>query len=357
MNTRETTRRINVGNVPLGMGSPVSVQSMTNTDTHDPEATLSQIKRLSEEGCEIVRCAVPDEDAVEALVKIVSESPLPVVADIHFDYKLALGALDAGAQKIRINPGNIGARWKVIEVAHAAKNHGIPIRIGVNSGSLPKKIREKYGGVTAEGIVEAAMDEIEILESCGFEDIVLSLKSSNTLLTIESYCAAAEKTAYPLHVGVTEAGSLLRGSVKSSVGIGTVLAKGIGDTIRVSLTGDPIEEVRVGFYILRALVLRKHGPDIISCPTCGRTEIDIISLVEAVEERARTISLPVDIAVMGCVVNGPGEAKEADYGIAGGKGAGLLFRKGEVLGKFPESDLVDELFNLIRRDAEEKNED
>ena len=351
---RQQTKNIHVGEVSVGGGAPVSVQSMTKTDTRNVRATLNQIEQLRCAGCEIVRCAVPDTEAVDALRKISTASPLPVVADIHFDYRLALGALEAGVQKLRINPGNIGARWKVKEVALAAKDRAIPIRIGVNSGSLPRRII-KTSGITPEGMVKAALEEAEVLISLGFEDIVLSLKASSVSLTIESYRLIAKECLWPLHVGVTEAGTFHRGTVKSAVGIGTILAEGIGDTIRVSLTGDPVEEVRVGYLILGALDLRKWGPDIISCPTCGRTEIDVIGLVQAVEDRVQKLNLPVTIAVMGCVVNGPGEARKADYGIAGGKGFGLLFRKGRVLKKLPESELVDELFAEIMKDLDEEH--
>ena len=325
------TRSIHIGPVRIGGGAPVVVQSMTNTDTRDAAATLAQIGRLASAGCEVVRVAVPDERAVLALPVICRESPLPVVADIHFSSALAVGAVEGGVQALRINPGNIGGRAKVDRVVDAAKAHGISIRVGVNAGSLEKELLDRFGGPTPEAMVESALRHVRMLEERGFDAIKISLKSSAVPATVAAYRLLATRCEYPLHVGVTEAGTLLRGAVKSAVGIGILLAEGLGDTIRVSLTHDPVREVEVAWQILSALNLRRRGPEIISCPTCGRTEIDLIGLAEAVEERLRGIEETFSVAVMGCVVNGPGEAREADIGIAGGKGKGLLFRKGEVL--------------------------
>ena len=323
--------QIHIGPVPVGGGAPVVVQSMTNTDTRDAGATLAQIRRLAAAGCEVVRVAVPDERAVSALPTICRESPLPVVADIHFSSGLAVGAVEAGVHALRINPGNIGGRAKVDRVVDAARSHGISIRVGVNSGSLEKDLLERFGGPTPEAMVESALTHVRMLEERGFDAIKISLKSSSVPATVAAYRLLAARCDYPLHVGVTEAGTLLRGAVKSAVGIGILLAEGLGDTIRVSLTHDPVREVEVAWRILSALDLRRRGPELISCPTCGRTEIDLIGLAEAVEERLQGIAESFSVAVMGCVVNGPGEAREADIGIAGGKGKGLLFRKGEVL--------------------------
>ena len=325
------TKRIHIGPIPIGGGAPVVVQSMTNTDTRDAEATLAQIGRLAAAGCEVVRVAVPDERAVEALGRICGESPLPVIADIHFSAGLAVGAVEAGVHGLRINPGNIGGRSKVDRVVDAARAHGVSIRVGVNSGSLEKGLLERYGGPTPEAMVESALGHVRMLEERGFEAIKISLKSSSVPATVSAYRLLAGRCEYPLHVGITEAGTLLRGAVKSAVGIGMLLAEGLGDTIRVSLTHDPVREVEVAWRILSALDLRRRGPEIISCPTCGRTEIDLIGLAEAVEQRLQGIAETFTVAVMGCVVNGPGEAREADIGIAGGKGRGLLFRKGEAL--------------------------
>ena len=325
------SRAIHIGGVQIGGGAPVAVQSMTNTDTRDPDSTLAQIRDLADAGCEVIRVAVPDERAVDALPRICMESPLPVVADIHFSSGLAVGALEAGVHALRINPGNIGGKAKVDRVVDAAKAHHVSIRVGVNAGSLEKKILERFGGPTPEAMVESALGHVLLLERRGFTDVKISLKSSSVPATVAAYRLLAGRCDYPLHVGITEAGTLLRGAVKSAVGIGILLAEGIGDTIRVSLTHDPVREVEVAWRILSALELRRRGPEIISCPTCGRTEIDLIGLAEAVEDRLRQVRETFTVAVMGCVVNGPGEAREADVGIAGGKGKGLLFRKGEVI--------------------------
>ncbi len=357
MNGMKKTKTIHIGPVTIGGGAPVAVQSMTNTDTRDAAATLEQIRRLATAGCEIVRVAVPDERAVRALPAICRESPLPVVADIHFSSGLAVGAVEAGAQALRINPGNIGGRAKVDRVVDAAKAHGISIRVGVNSGSLEKELLERFGGPAPEAMVESALRHVRMLEERGFDAIKISLKSSSVPATVAAYRLLAARCDYPLHVGVTEAGTLLRGAVKSAVGIGILLAEGLGDTIRVSLTHDPVREVEVAWQILSALHLRRRGPEIISCPTCGRTEIDLIGLAEAVEERLRGIDETFSVAVMGCVVNGPGEAREADIGIAGGKGKGLLFRKGEVLYAVSggRQELLDALMREISLFLEEKH--
>lgn len=350
MTTRTDTRRIMVGGIPIGGGSPVTVQSMTNTDTTDIDATVSQAQSLVEAGCEIVRIAVPTMEAAQALAEIRKQVACPLVADIHFNYKLALASLDAGVDKLRINPGNIGERNRVEAVAHAARERSVPIRVGVNAGSLKKEIMEHHGAPTAVALVESAVEEVGVLNDCGFEDVCVSLKASNVMTTVKAYRLFADRMDNPLHVGITEAGTRHYGTIKSSCGIGAILAMGIGDTIRVSLTADPVEEVGTGISILKAMGLRKAGAEVVSCPTCGRTEIDIISLAEEVERRAQTITAPIVIAVMGCVVNGPGEAREADYGIAGGKGEGLLFKKGEIVSKVPEAELVDSLFRLIEDD-------
>jgi len=325
------SRPIRVGGLTIGGGAPVVVQSMTNTDTRDAEATLAQIGNLAGAGCELVRVAVPDEKAVAALPRICAASPIPVIADIHFSSAFAVASLEAGVAALRINPGNIGGRDKVDRVVDAAKACGASIRIGVNSGSLEKALLEKYGGPTPEAMVESALSHVRMLEDRNFSAIKISLKSSSVPVTVAAYRLLGASCEYPLHVGITEAGTLLRGAVKSAVGIGILLAEGLGDTVRVSLTHDPVREVDVAWQILAALGLRQRGPEIISCPTCGRTEIDLIGLAEAVEERLRGIKDTFSVAVMGCVVNGPGEAREADVGIAGGKGKGLLFRKGEVI--------------------------
>ncbi|GAB7504014.1 flavodoxin-dependent (E)-4-hydroxy-3-methylbut-2-enyl-diphosphate synthase [Bilophila wadsworthia] len=328
---RKQTRQLKLGSVRIGGGAPIVVQSMTNTDTRDVEATLGQIKRLHDAGCEIVRVAVPDETAARALRAIHDASPIPVIADIHFDYRLALMALEAGLEGLRINPGNIGERKNVEMVVDAAKAQGAVIRVGVNSGSVEKRLLEQYGGPTPQAMVESALGHVRILEEHGFYDTKISIKSSSVLNTIECYRLLSQRCDYPLHLGVTEAGGVLRGAIKSSVGMGVLLSEGIGDTLRVSLTAAPEEEMTVAWELLRALGLRQRGPEIISCPTCGRTEIDLIGLAQEVERRLRTENAPIKVAVMGCVVNGPGEAREADLGMAGGRDKGIIFRKGEVI--------------------------
>lgn len=328
---RKQTRQLKLGSVRIGGGAPIVVQSMTNTDTLDVEATLGQIKRLHDAGCEIVRVAVPDETAARALRAIHDASPIPVIADIHFDYRLALMALEAGLEGLRINPGNIGERKNVEMVVDAAKARGAVIRVGVNSGSVEKRLLEQYGGPTPQAMVESALGHVRILEEHGFYDTKISIKSSSVLNTIECYRLLSQRCDYPLHLGVTEAGGVLRGAIKSSVGMGVLLSEGIGDTLRVSLTAAPEEEMTVAWELLRALGLRQRGPEIISCPTCGRTEIDLIGLAQEVERRLRTENAPIKVAVMGCVVNGPGEAREADLGMAGGRDKGIIFRKGEVI--------------------------
>ncbi|RMG58434.1 MAG: flavodoxin-dependent (E)-4-hydroxy-3-methylbut-2-enyl-diphosphate synthase [Deltaproteobacteria bacterium] len=353
---REKTRRIVIGGVPVGGGAPVSVQSMTKTDTRDVSATLEQIDSLARVGCEIVRVAIPDEEALRAFREIKRSSPLPVVADIHFHYRLAVGAIEAGADCVRINPGNIGDRWKVEEVIRAARGRGIPVRIGVNAGSLERDILEAYGKPSAEALVESARRHVEFFEERDFRDIKVSLKASDVVTTVRAYELFSSKYPYPLHVGITEAGTVRSGTVRSAVGIGIILHEGIGDTIRVSLTGPPEEEVRVGFEILRSLGLRRRGVEIISCPTCGRIEVDILPIVEEVERRLGEVRESLTVAVMGCVVNGPGEAREADVGVACGKGVGLIFRRGEIIKKVREWEIVDELvgevFDLIRESRE-----
>ena len=347
---RNNTKSIRIGSVTIGGGAPVAVQSMCNTHTADVEATMNQIARLHELGCEIIRLAVPDAEAAEALKAIVARSPIPVVADIHFDHRLALMAAEAGVHKIRINPGNIGEADNVRKVAEACKARGIPIRIGVNGGSLEKRLLEKYGHPTAEALVESAQGHIDLLHRYDFDDIALSMKSSTVPLTIAAYRLAAETFPYPLHVGVTETGTVYNGVIRSAVGIGTLLSEGIGDTIRVSLTADPAEEAKAGISILKACGLRSEGVRFVSCPTCGRTQIDLIGLANEVESRLAGIDRNITVAVMGCVVNGPGEAREADYGIAGGKDCGMLFRKGEILGRVGADRLCDALIELIRKE-------
>jgi len=346
---RKQTRQISIGGVKVGGGAPITVQSMTNTFTHEIGATVEQIHRLEAAGCELVRVAVPDAAAVEAISSIKEQISIPLIADIHFDYRLALGAVRAGADALRINPGNIGGAKKVKAVAKLARERGIAIRIGVNAGSLEKEILKRYGSATPEAMVESALRHIELLESFDFHDIKLSIKASDVVRTVEAYRLAASKTDFPLHVGVTEAGTLVSGTVKSALGIGILLADGIGDTIRVSLTRDPVDEVRVGFEILKALKIRQRGPDIVSCPTCGRCEIDLVDVVERVESALITKTTPVQLAIMGCVVNGPGEAREADIGIAGGKGHGVLFKKGKVVRKVPEDRLVETLLEEVEK--------
>lgn len=349
MINRINTRKVKVGSVFVGGDAPISVQSMTNTDTRNIKETISQINSLQKAGCEIVRCAVPDMEAAEALKHIIKEVTIPVVADIHFDYKLALTSIDCGVSALRINPGNIGSIERVKMVAERAKEKEIPIRIGVNSGSLDKDLLNKYGKVCSEALVESALKHVKILENINFKDIVVSIKSSNVLDMIESYRLISEKSNYPLHLGVTEAGTPWRGTIKSSIGIGALLSEGIGDTIRVSLTGDPVEEVKVGIEILKALQIKKQGIEIISCPTCGRTEIGLINIANEVEEKIKDLDKDIKVAIMGCVVNGPGEAREADIGIAGGKGVGLIFKKGEMFKKVKEEDLVEELLKEINK--------
>ncbi|GAA0734975.1 flavodoxin-dependent (E)-4-hydroxy-3-methylbut-2-enyl-diphosphate synthase [Clostridium oceanicum] len=344
---RKTTRKVKVGNVYVGGNSKVSVQSMTNTDTRDVEKTLSQIKDLEKAGCDIVRCAVPDMKAAEAIKEITEKSNIPVVADIHFDYRLALECIKNGISALRINPGNIGDLERVKILAKAAKEKNIPIRVGVNSGSLKKEILEKYGKVCPEALVESALEHVNLLEENDFKDIVISIKSSNVVDMIESYKLISQKVSYPLHLGVTEAGTLFSGTIKSSIGIGSLLQQGIGDTIRVSITGDPVEEVRIGRQILKSLGLLNEGVEIISCPTCGRTQIDLISIAKEVEKRLEGLRKNIKVAIMGCVVNGPGEAREADIGIAGGKGEGIIFKKGEIIRKVKEEDIIDELIKEI----------
>jgi (E)-4-hydroxy-3-methylbut-2-enyl-diphosphate synthase len=346
---RKKTRRILVGNVPIGGDAPVAVQSMTNTDTRDVVSTTDQIRRLFEAGCEIVRLAVPDMEAAGAFRQIRIKAPVPLIADIHFDHRLALAALDAGADGLRINPGNIGGRKAVQEVARAARESKTPIRIGVNAGSLHRDILRKFGGPCPEAMLESAVAQIRLLEDLGFDNIKISLKSSSVLDTIRAYELLSEEVDYPLHLGVTEAGTLIAGTVKSALGIGSLLMKGIGDTFRVSLTRDPLDEVRVAFEILRALNIRRRGPEIISCPTCGRCEIDLFGLVDKVERALAGIEASPKVAIMGCVVNGPGEAREADVGIAGGRGQGILFRKGEHVRKVPEPELADVLIDEVKR--------
>ncbi|MCK4403903.1 MAG: flavodoxin-dependent (E)-4-hydroxy-3-methylbut-2-enyl-diphosphate synthase [candidate division Zixibacteria bacterium] len=345
---RKKTKKVWAGKVPIGGGAPISVQSMTKTDTRHVSATIKQIKKLQNAGCDIIRVAVPDTKAASALSKIKREIEIPLVADIHFDYRLALKAIDSGVDKLRINPGNIGAEWKVKQIVKAASDRRIPIRVGVNAGSLPRDLLAKYKKASPPALVEAALRQVRLLEHLNFDDIVISLKSFDVPTTVQAYQLISKRTNYPLHLGITEAGLPLSGSVRSALGIGILLASGIGDTIRVSLTGDPIEEVKVGYEILKSLNLREHGPTIISCPTCGRCEIDIISMTKKVERKVRNIRVPLRIAVMGCVVNGPGEAKDADVGIAGGKGYGLLFRKGKVIGKAKEKDLVEALLDMVQ---------
>jgi len=346
---RNRTRKIHVGSVPIGGGSLVSVQSMTKTDTRDAAATARQIRRLAKAGCEIIRVAVPDIQAAEALGKIKRSISIPLIADIHFDWRLALEAIRQGVDGLRINPGNIGARWKVAEVVAACKDRGIPIRIGVNAGSLGKKLLEKYRHPTPKALVESAAEHIRILEGMNFREIKVSLKASNVPTTVEAYRFFSKKFRYPLHIGISEAGPSFTGIIKSSVGLGILLSEGIGDTMRVSLSADPAEEVRVAYEILKSLGLRQKGANIISCPTCGRCQIDIRGLAAKVESGLKDIENPVTVAVMGCVVNGPGEAREADIGIAGGKGSGILFRKGKVVKTVKEKDLLRELMQEITK--------
>ncbi|MGN0280165.1 MAG: flavodoxin-dependent (E)-4-hydroxy-3-methylbut-2-enyl-diphosphate synthase [Lachnospiraceae bacterium] len=338
---RDHTKVIKIGAKVIGGGNPILIQSMTNTRTEDVEATVAQILRLEKAGCEIIRCTVPTIEAAEAIGKIKEQIHIPLVADIHFDYKMAIAAMENGADKIRINPGNIGSREKVAAVVAVAKERNIPIRVGVNSGSLEKELVEKYHGVTAEGIVESALDKVGIIEDLGYDNMVISIKSSDVMMCVKAHEILAEKTNYPLHVGITESGTVQSGNIKSAIGLGIILNQGIGDTIRVSLTGDPVEEIKSAKLILRTLGLRKGGIEVVSCPTCGRTRIDLIGLANQVEAMVADIPLDIKVAVMGCAVNGPGEAKEADIGIAGGQGEGLLIKRGEIVKKVPENQLLD----------------
>ena len=344
---REETKVVQIGNCKIGGGNPIAIQSMTNTKTEDVEATVAQILALEAAGCDIIRCAVPTMEAAEALTEIKKRIHIPLVADIHFDYRLAIAAIEHGADKIRINPGNIGDVSRVREVVEKAKEYNVPIRVGVNSGSLEKHLVEKYGGVTAEGIVESALDKVHMIEEMGYDNLVVSIKSSDVMMCVKAHELIAEQCPYPLHVGITESGTILSGNIKSSVGLGIILYEGIGDTIRVSLTGDPLEEIKSAKLILKTLGLRKGGIEVVSCPTCGRTKIDLIGLANQVENMVADIPLDIKVAVMGCVVNGPGEAKEADIGIAGGIGEGLLIKKGEIVKKVKEEELLDTLRNEL----------
>ncbi len=337
---RQRTRSVQIGQVRIGGGAPVAIQSMTNTRTGDVSATGAQIHRLEQAGCEIIRCTVPTSEAARALKEIKKQIHIPLVADIHFDYKMAIAAMENGADKIRINPGNIGSAERVKAVVDVARERNIPIRVGVNSGSLEKALLEKYGGVTAEGLVESALDKVQIIEDLGYDNLVISIKSSDVLMCVEAHEMLAARTLYPLHVGITEAGTVQSGNIKSAIGLGLILRQGIGDTIRVSLTGDPVEEIKSARLILRTLGLRQGGIEVVSCPTCGRTRIDLIGLATRVEKLVADYPLNIKVAVMGCAVNGPGEAKEADIGIAGGDGEGLLIKKGEIVRKMPEEELL-----------------
>ena len=346
---REQTKVIRIGDRMIGGGNPILIQSMTNTRTEDVEATVAQIKRLTEAGCEIIRCTVPTLEAAQAVKEIKKQITIPLVADIHFDYKMAIAAMENGADKIRINPGNIGGKDKVAEVVKVAKERNIPIRVGVNSGSLEKELVEKYHGVTAEGIVESALDKVHMIEELDYQNLVISIKSSDVLMCVKAHEILAAQTDYPLHVGITESGTIISGNIKSSIGLALILHQGIGDTIRVSLTGDPVEEIKSAKLILRTLGLRKGGIEVVSCPTCGRTKIDLIGLANQVETLVAGYPLTIKVAVMGCAVNGPGEAREADIGIAGGVGEGLLIKKGEIIKKVPESELLSVLKEELDR--------
>ena len=348
MTTREHTRTVQIGDRVIGGGNPVLIQSMTNTRTEDVDATVSQILRLEKAGCELIRCTVPTMEAAEAFTQIKERIHIPLIADIHFDYKLAIAAIEHGADKIRINPGNIGSAEKVRAVVDAARERNVPIRVGVNSGSLEKELVRRYSGVTADGLVESALDKCRWIEEMNYDNLVVSIKSSDVLMCAEAYEKFAAVSDYPLHVGITEAGTLLSGNIKSSIGLALILSKGIGDTIRVSLTGDPVEEIKSAKLILRTLGLRRGGIEIVSCPTCGRTQIDLISLASQVEDMVQEFPLDIKVAVMGCVVNGPGEAKEADIGVAGGIGEGLLIRRGEIIRKVPE----DQILQTLRHELE-----
>ena len=349
------TKVVKIGDRVIGGGNPILIQSMTNTKTEDVAATVAQIQALIAAGCDIIRCAVPTMEAAEALTEIKKQVSIPVVADIHFDYRLALAAIEHGADKIRINPGNIGSTERVRAVVDAAKERGIPIRVGVNSGSLEKDLVEKYHGVTAEGIVESALDKVHLIEDMGYDNLVISIKSSDVMMCVKAHELIATQTDHPLHVGITESGTIISGNIKSSIGLGLILHQGIGDTIRVSLTGDPLEEIKSAKLILRTLGLRKGGVEVVSCPTCGRTRIDLIGLANQVENMVADIPLDIKVAVMGCVVNGPGEAKEADIGIAGGIGEGLLIKNGEVYKKVPEGELLEALrYELLHWNEQQK---
>lgn len=346
---RDHTKVIQIGNVKIGGGNPVRIQSMTNTKTEDVNATVAQILALENAGCEIIRCAVPTLEAAQALKEIKKQIHIPLVADIHFDYTLAIAAMENGADKIRINPGNIGSRERIAAVVNCAKERNIPIRVGVNSGSLEKELVEKYHGVTADGLVESALDKVRIIEELGYDNLVISIKSSDVMMCAEAHEKIVKLTNYPLHVGITEAGTLYAGNIKSAVGLGIILSQGIGDTIRVSLTGDPLEEIKSAKRILKTLNLRTAGIEVVSCPTCGRTQIDLIGLANKVETMVQEFEhLNIKVAVMGCVVNGPGEAKEADIGIAGGKGVGILIKHGEIIRKMPEEELLDCLYQELK---------
>jgi len=340
---RDNTKKVNIGGRVIGGGSPVAIQSMTNTKTEDVAATAAQINALSKAGCDIIRCAVPTREAAAALSEIKKQIDIPLVADIHFDYKLAIAAMESGADKIRINPGNIGSVDRIRSVVDCAKERNIPIRVGVNSGSLEENLVEKYHGVTAQALVESALDKAHLIEDMGYDNLVISIKSADVMMCVHAHELIADKTDHPLHVGITESGTIISGNIKSALGLGIILNQGIGDTIRVSLTGDPLEEVKSAKIILRTLGLRKGGIEVVSCPTCGRTKIDLIGLANKVENMVADIPLDLKVAVMGCIVNGPGEAKEADIGIAGGKGEGILIKKGQVIKKVPEDELLDTL--------------
>ncbi|MCQ2508298.1 MAG: flavodoxin-dependent (E)-4-hydroxy-3-methylbut-2-enyl-diphosphate synthase [Dorea sp.] len=340
---RDHTKVVKIGDRVIGGGNPVLIQSMTNTKTEDVEATVAQILALEKAGCEIIRCTVPILEAAKAIGEIKKRIHIPLVADIHFDYRMAIAAIENGADKIRINPGNIGDESRVRAVVEKAREYNVPIRVGVNSGSLEKELVEKYHGVTAEGIVESALDKVRIIENLGYDNLVVSIKSSDVMMCVKAHELIAKQCPYPLHVGITEAGTVLAGNIKSSIGLGIILNQGIGDTIRVSLTGDPVEEIKSAKLILKTLGLRKGGIELVSCPTCGRTQIDLIGLANQVENMIQDINLDIKVAVMGCVVNGPGEAKEADIGIAGGKGEGLIIKKGQVIKKVKEEELLETL--------------
>ncbi len=354
MGYRDETKVVQIGKRQIGGGNPILIQSMCNTKTEDVKATVEQILALEHAGCDIIRVAVPTMEAAAALTEIKRQIHIPLVADIHFDYRLAIAAIECGADKIRINPGNIGSRERIQAVVDKAKEYGVPIRVGVNSGSLEKPLVEKYGGVTAEGLVESALDKVSLIEQMGYDNLVISIKSSDVMMCVKAHELIAKKTHYPLHVGITEAGTVIAGNIKSAVGLGLILSQGIGDTIRVSLTGSPLEEIKSAKLILKTLGLRRGGVEVVSCPTCGRTQIDLIGLANQVETLVQGYPLDIKVAVMGCVVNGPGEAKEADLGVAGGIGEGLLIRKGEIVKKLPESELLPALKAELDRMVEEK---